>query len=57
MRFLVAEALEPGMRLGRDIVSPGNSFMLKKGVVLTIEYISFLKNNGYLGAYIVDHNS
>ena len=48
MRFLVSESLEAGMILARDIVSPGNSFMLKKGVVLTEEYIGYLIEKGYL---------
>ena len=54
MRFVIAEELEPGMKLGRDIISPVHSFMLKKGVKLTADYISYIRRKGYLGAYIVD---
>jgi HD-GYP domain-containing protein (c-di-GMP phosphodiesterase class II) len=57
MRFLKAEALEPGMILGRDIVSPGQSFMLKKGVKLTREYVDYLNRKGYLGAYITEEEN
>ena len=57
MRFLLSQELEPGMILGRDIVSPGHSFMLKKGVALTSDYISYLRSRGYLGAYITDSDS
>lgn len=57
MRFLPSNALEPGMVLGRDIVSSSHSFMLKKGVELTEEYIIYLREKGYLGAYIVDEFS
>ncbi len=54
MRFVATPGLEPGMILGRDIVSPAQSFMLKKGVTLTEDYIAYLTAKGYLGAYITD---
>ncbi len=54
MRFILAEGLEPGMILGRDIISPVHSLMLRKGVVLTADYIAYVRNKGYLGAYVVD---
>ncbi len=54
MRFIPVKNLEAGMRLGRDIVSPSRNFMLKKGVLLTDEYIGYLDEKGYLGAYIND---
>ncbi len=54
MRFVEVKDLEPGMTLGRDIISPQSSYMLKKGVRLNIEYIRYLQNEGYLGAYISD---
>lgn len=54
MRFIATSMLEPGMLLGRDIVSPSKSFMLKKGVELTADYISYLSEKGYLGAYIAE---
>lgn len=57
MRFMDTRALTPGMVLGRDIVSPGQSFMLKKGVELTEEYIDYLNRKGYLGAYITDEEN
>lgn len=57
MRFLPASALEPGMLLARDIVSNSRTFMLKKGVTLTAEYIKYLQEKGYLGAYIADEIS
>ena len=57
MRFVIAQCLEAGMKLGRDIVSPKSAFMLKKGVVLTEEYVAYLVDKGYLGAYIVDSDS
>jgi len=54
MRFVTATSLEEGMILGRDIISTSHSFMLKKGVKLTEEYIRYLQEKGYLGAYIVE---
>jgi len=54
MRFITAASLQEGMILGRDIISSSHSFMLKKGVKLTEEYIKYLNEKGYLGAYIVD---
>jgi len=57
MRFVSTPNLKPGMLLGKDIVSTSLSFMLKKGVTLTPEYISYLSGKGYLGAYIADPGS
>lgn len=57
MRFVLTEELVPGMVVGRDIVSPSRSFMIKEGVTLTDEYISYLAEKGYLGAYIFDSGS
>ena len=57
MRFLPTCALEPGMIVGRDIVSSAYNIMLKKGVALTKDYIMHLADKGYLGAYIVDEYS
>ena len=57
MRFVPANALKPGMLVGRDIVNAAHSFMLKKGVELTENYIEFLQTKGYLGAYVTDRES
>ncbi len=57
MRFITTAGLEPGMMLGRDIISTKQAFMLKKGVKLTAEYIAYLSDKGYLGAYITDPDS
>lgn len=54
MRFITVSSLSEGMILGRDIVGSSHSFMLKKGVKLTEEYIKYLNEKGYLGAYIID---
>ena len=54
MRFVLSEDLEPGMVVAHDIISPGRVCMLKKGITLTAEYVAYLQNKGYLGAYIVD---
>jgi len=54
MRFVNAASLQEGMVLGRDIISSNRSFMLKRGVKLTEEYIQYLNEKGYLGAYISD---
>lgn len=56
MRFLPANALNPGMILARDIVSTSQTFMLKRGVTLTPEYIKYIVEKGYLGAYITDED-
>ena len=52
MRFMVTGALKSGMVLGRDIVSPLHSVILKQGAVLTNENITYLAQKGYLGAYV-----
>ena len=57
MRFVPVDSLQVGMILGRDIVSNAKSFMLKKGITLTISYIKYLQMNGYFGAYISDMTS
>jgi len=54
MRFVPAKSLTPGMVLGRDILSPNQNRMLRYGVTLTKEYIAYIINNGYMGAYIQD---
>lgn len=54
MRFVTSDELECGMILARDIVNSEYSFMLKKGVTLTDDYIRYLRTRGYLGAYIID---
>ena len=57
MKFVSVSSLQPGMVLGRDIVSPSQSFMLKRGVTLNEEYIEYLDKKGYLGAYITDKDN
>ncbi len=57
MRFVPADRLAPGMVLGKDILSPNQSHMLRRGVTLTIEYLEFIRENGYMGAYIDDECS
>lgn len=57
MRFVITEELLPGMVVGRDIISPNQSFMIKEGVALTEDAISYLTEKGYLGAYIFDAGS
>lgn len=57
MKFVSVSSLQPGMVLGRDIVSPSQSFMLKRGVTLNDEYIEYLDKKGYLGAYITDKDN
>lgn len=55
MRLMPVARLKPGMIIGLDIVcNKGTAFMLKKGVKLTEEHISYLSSQGYLGAYITD---
>ena len=54
MRFVLSEDLKPGMVVAHDIISPGRVCMLKRGVTLTTEYVTYLISKGYLGAYIVD---
>ncbi len=57
MRFVECKLLEEGMVLARDILGVKNSRMLMRGVALTKDYIAFIQNNGYLGAYISDELS
>lgn len=57
MRFTMTAALKPGMVLGRDIVSPLHSVILKQGAVLTNENILYLIQKGYLGAYVENEDT
>lgn len=54
MRFVETDKLEPGMIVGRDIISTANSSVLRKGIQLTVRYIEYLKDKGYVGVYITD---
>lgn len=54
MHFLPTDSLTPGMVLDRDIIDTAQSFMLKKGIALTVGYIDYLREHGYLGAYVSD---
>ena len=54
MRFMLTEALQPGMRVGRDIIFGKNASMLYKGTLLTEKYITRLRNGGYYGVYVTD---
>lgn len=54
MRFVPSKALQSGMVLGRDILSTKNAHMLRKGVTLTDDYVKYINENGYAGAYILD---
>lgn len=57
MRFIATADLKPGMVLGRDIIRDSKLSMLKKGIVLTDEYIKYFKENGYMGIYVLDEFS
>jgi len=58
MRFVPIEGIQPGMVLGRKILTSGNyGSLLQAGVVLTPEYVSYLRSNGYMGVYIEDNLS
>lgn len=54
MRFVETDKLEPGMIVGRDIISTVNASILRKGIQLTSRYIEYLKERGYVGVYITD---
>lgn len=54
MRFIASKSLQPGMILGKSIISRNKSFMLARGTQLTEKYIEYLLEKGYLGAYITD---
>ena len=54
MRFVETDKLEPGMIVGRDIVSTKNASVLRKGIQLTARYIEYLQEKGYVGVYITD---
>ena len=54
MRFVQIDVLQPGMVVGRDIYNITQSSMLRRGVTLTEKYIEYLKEKGYIGAYISD---
>ncbi len=54
MRFVTAQALEPGMVLAKRIISSTKSFMLAEGTQLTDKYVKYLREKGYLGAYVAD---
>lgn len=52
MKLVAIEDLVPGMKIARDIQSPVVDFALGKGSVLNDGNIAYMKENGYLGAYI-----
>lgn len=52
MNFIPVTKLTTDMVLGRDIICNNGSKILKTGVQLTAEYIDYLTEKGYLGAYI-----
>ncbi len=54
MRFVPTASVEPGMVVGRDIVTKKTAAMVKKGVVLMNDHIQYLETHGYLGVYISD---
>lgn len=57
MRFIATADLKPGMVLGRDIIRDARLSMLRKGIILTDEYIKYFKENGYMGVYVLDEFS
>lgn len=57
MRFVSTPKLQSGMILGRDIIRDATLPMLKKGIILTDDYIKYFKDNGYMGVYILDNFS
>lgn len=54
MRFVPIQSVEPGMIVGRDIISKNRSTMIRKGIKLTAEYITYLIGHGYIGLYVTD---
>lgn len=54
MRFVETDKLEPGMIVGRDIISTVNASILRKGIQLNARYIEYLQQKGYVGVYITD---
>lgn len=54
MRFIPTHALQPGMIVARDIISRKNAAMLKKGMVISLDHITYLMGHGYMGVYISD---
>ncbi len=57
MNFIPANKLTPDMILARDIICNNGSHILKKGVRLTNEYITYLIGKGYMGAYVENPGS
>ena len=54
MRFVPVHSLQPGMIVGRDIISRKSATMLTRGMVLTTDHITYLLGHGYMGVYISD---
>lgn len=54
MRFVPMQLVQPGMIVGRDIISRSKAKMAVKGAVLTAENIEHLCASGYIGIYISD---
>lgn len=57
MRYIPIDAVNPGMILGKNIISNTSAAMLTKGTVLTEEYVEYLVEHGYSGVYISDRIS
>ncbi|MCY6484490.1 HD-GYP domain-containing protein [Clostridium aestuarii] len=54
MRYVPVNCLNEGMKLGRNVYSPGGTVLLAKEVSLTKEYIESLKNLVINGVYVDD---
>lgn len=54
MRYIAMANINPGMALGQDIYDGEGRLLLAKHVILNIEYIANLQNQGFPGLYIDD---
>lgn len=57
MRFVPANCIREGMRLGKDLYNNIGDLMLSKGALLTSEYVNSIKIMNYNGIYVDDEIS
>ncbi len=57
MRYVPIDSLEPGMVLGKTIIRQIKQPLIRKGLVLSENYLEYFDSQGYKGLYIMDRFS
>lgn len=57
MRYVPIDSVEPGMVLGKNIIRQARLPVIRKGLVLSENYIDYFDSQGYRGLYVMDRFS